>query len=414
MCEIRNLKFRSCKHMVVRTRIPCPFKPERVSEYGCPALREKWVVHSQYFHGPCSTCLSLRLLEAKRESEARRVQQEHWSAPTSCVSLPSLAASAGVVARLGLMGLEWVVYVVTGGSAGIGFGILAHLLEHSPAKVYLLSNKEDHADQAMQELKKYGDAENVEWVKCDLADIKATDEVAKKLKGDLSKLDGLVCNAGLGVGKYSMTKDNLEAHFQVNHLSQMHLLLTLLPVLQSTPQSRIVLQSSEFHRMAPSDVKFASVSEVNTDVGPANLYHRTKLAQVLFVRALVRRMAEKKLGFQNVTQVYANAVHPGGVSTDQPEQAVEAYGWLGKAAVTAFRPLMADPIEQGCRPALFATTSQDIVADDIQGQYIVPDRKVTDPSKQAQDDALGEHLWKLSEEILLEKLSTLPYKTSAL
>lgn len=41
---------------------------------------------------------------------------------------------------------------------------------------------------------------------------------------------------------------------------------------------------------------------------------------------------------------------------------------------------------------------------------IVPDRKITDPSKQAQDEELGENLWRLSEQIIEEKLGGLPYK----
>lgn len=83
------------------------------------------------------------------------------------------------------------VYIVTGGSAGIGFGIVAHLLQHSPAKIYLLSNKEEHAEEAVQELKKWGDAENiVEWVKCDLADLKMVDEVAERLAAE-KRIDGV-------------------------------------------------------------------------------------------------------------------------------------------------------------------------------------------------------------------------------
>ena len=43
---------------------------------------------------------------------------------------------------------------------------------------------------------------------------------------------------------------------------------------------------------------------------------------------------------------------------------------------------------------------------------IVPDRKVTEPSKEAKDVALGENLWRLSEQLLTEKLGTLPYVQS--
>lgn len=119
-------------------------------------------------------------------------------------------------------------------------------------------------------------------------------------------------------------------------------------------------------------------------------------------------------GFQSPKETgpWVLAVHPGGVSTDQQEQAVDAYGTMGKVGVAAVRPLMKDPVDQGCRPALFAATSDDVVKEKIQGQYIVPDRKVTDPSKQAKDVELGENLWRLSERILQDKLGDLPYKSS--
>ena len=76
------------------------------------------------------------------------------------------------------------MYIVTGGTAGIGFGITAHLLQHNAAKILLLSQKEEHADDAQEELKKYGDASKVHWVQCDLKDLKKTEEVAKQLTSE--------------------------------------------------------------------------------------------------------------------------------------------------------------------------------------------------------------------------------------
>jgi WW domain-containing oxidoreductase len=138
-----------------------------------------------------------------------------------------------------------------------------------------------------------------------------------------------------------------DSHFQINHLSQIHLALTLLPILQKTPSSRLAFQSPDLHRAAPPSTKFANVDEINKDIGPSLLYNRTKLAQILAVRAMTRRMEAKKLGFSNMTQVFINATHPGAVNTDQQEQAVEAYGTLGKLGVAATRPLMKDPNDQG-------------------------------------------------------------------
>lgn len=92
------------------------------------------------------------------------------------------------------------VYVVTGGSSGIGFGIMAHLLQHKAHKIYLLSNKEEHADEALQELQKWGDVDKViQWKQCNLKDFEQTRAAAEELKSELQRLDALVCNAGLGV-----------------------------------------------------------------------------------------------------------------------------------------------------------------------------------------------------------------------
>lgn len=152
----------------------------------------------------------------------------------------------------------------------------------------------------------------------------------------------------------------------------MLLTLTLLPNLQATPNARLVFQSSDLHRAPLSSTKFATIAEINTDIGPNSLYARTKLAQILFARALVRRMQNNEPGFQSPKYQgpWVNAVHPGGVSTDQLEQAVDAYGTKGKIGVMAVRPFLKDPTDEGCRPALFAATSEDVVKEGIQGQYV--------------------------------------------
>jgi hypothetical protein len=70
---------------------------------------------------------------------------------------------------------------------------------------------------------------------------------------------------------------------------------------------------------------------------------------------------------------------------------------------------MVDPVDKGCRSILFAATSPAVVEEDIWGAYIVPDRKVTDPSKDTKDEVLQENLWKLTEQLLEERLGALSY-----
>lgn len=105
--------------------------------------------------------------------------------------------------------LSHKVFLVTGGSSGIGFGIITQLLKKNPAKILLLSEKEEHANLAQEELKKYGDATRVEWVKCNLQDLKEVDRTAKELKEKEGRLDCLVANAGIGVGVYNLSRDGI-------------------------------------------------------------------------------------------------------------------------------------------------------------------------------------------------------------
>ncbi|KAI1736743.1 NAD(P)-binding protein [Xylaria scruposa] len=271
------------------------------------------------------------------------------------------------------------VYVLTGGSAGIGYGIAAHILQHNCEKLCLIGKREEHSAEAHDSLRKYGDISRVELIQCEFEDLQQTHEVAQKLASQLQRLDALILNAGLGVGPYGETKDGLDSH----------------------------MQSSDMHRISTSGVEFRDVSEINKDIGATALYARSKLAQVLLCRALHRRKMRGELGFTPNQAPWINATHPGGVVTDQQDQAVEAYGTLGKIGVKAMRPFMKDPVDEGCRPMLFAATSDAVAKEKIDGVYIVPDRKVTDPSQQAQDEELQERCWNLVEDILQQKLRVL-------
>ena len=205
-----------------------------------------------------------------------------------------------------------------------------------------------------------------------------------------------------------------DSHYQVNHLAQKLLIMTLLPTLLATSRDihnsspRLVCMSSDLHRAAPPSTGFKTKDEINQDIGPMLLYNRSKLAQVLFIRRLQHDLEK---GTYGPGKIYVNATHPGGVATDQQKQAVEAYGTLGKVGVAAVKPLLSDPVKTGCRSGLFAAASGDVVEENITGQYIVPERKVTDPSDQGRDAALADQLWALDEQLLREHFgSKSPYE----
>ncbi len=65
------------------------------------------------------------------------------------------------------------------------------MLQHNARKIILLSNKEEHAEQAIEALKQWGDASRVQWVQCNFEDLKQVDEVAKKLKNEEKQIDAV-------------------------------------------------------------------------------------------------------------------------------------------------------------------------------------------------------------------------------
>ncbi len=83
------------------------------------------------------------------------------------------------------------VFVVTGASSGLGFAITCHLLKHNAAKIITLSNKEDNAMRAIEQLKSWGDTSKVVWHRCNLKDLGHVDEVARKLKEEEKRIDAV-------------------------------------------------------------------------------------------------------------------------------------------------------------------------------------------------------------------------------
>lgn len=82
-----------------------------------------------------------------------------------------------------------------------------------------------------------------------------------------------------------------------------------------TPPPRIVWESSEVHRAAPSLTQFASIEEINNSaVGVAELYARTKLAVILGVKyGFIDRVIKPR-----DDNILVLSVHPGTVSSPIP------------------------------------------------------------------------------------------------
>ena len=184
----------------------------------------------------------------------------------------------------------------------------------------------------------------------------------------------------------------------VNHMAHTILTSHLLPLLKKTASDphttiRIVNMASNAHQATPSTCAFASLAELNQDLGPNGQYGRSKLAAILYSRYLHRHLTQK-----THPNILVNATHPGFVDTKMSREDIhEPYPLGGYAMSVGMAPLKKD-IMQGCVSTVFAATRTE-----EGGQYICPPAVVEAGSALAQDEGLGERLMELTREVVREK-----------
>lgn len=263
------------------------------------------------------------------------------------------------------------VYLVTGANTGIG-RVTAQVLASKGAHVLLACRSEAKAAPVVDAIREATGNASVECVPLDLGDFASVNACAEAFLARGLPLHGLVNNGGVA-GRRGSTKDGFEVQFGVNHLGHFLLTLRLMPALLASAPARIVNVSSEGHRSARG-IDFDAVRRSTATVAALHEYGVSKLANVLFTRALARRLEGRG--------VTTYALHPGVVATEIWRRLPAAIAWIPKL-------FMLTP-EQGAQTTLHCALSEE--AGRETGLYYDHSR-VREPSPVALDDALGEELW---------------------
>lgn len=291
------------------------------------------------------------------------------------------------------------VAVITGGSEGIGFGASHTMLAHGLSKLFVISYRKEVMDNALSAIKddlSASTSAKVTWLQCDISDWKQVKETADKIAQSTDRIDILINNAARGIMTYQLTDYNVDRHMAMNHMAHVILTSHLLPILKKTASEgntvRISNQASNAHQGTPSDTKFASLDELNRDLGANGQYGRSKLAGILYSRYLNKHLTSAH------PNILVNATHPGVVDTKMStDDAHEPFPILGYAMSHGMAPLKKD-IWQGCVSTVFAATKTE-----KSGQYICPPAVPESGNTMAQDEELGEQLMKLTREVVAEK-----------
>ena len=270
------------------------------------------------------------------------------------------------------------ICVVTGASSGIGKEI-ARGLALMGSTVVLPCRDAARAEAAREELATTTRNPNVWPMALDLARIASIDAFVDELRRRFGRLDLLVNNAAAIWRKRKLTESGVEATFAVNHLGPFALTLGLLELLEASAPSRIVMVSSKLHvggRLDLDDLRY----DKRRYSGFA-AYNASKLANVIFTRTLARRLGRG--------EVRVNAVHPGEAATASARD----YGRLMRLLM---RLLYRSPKLAAATP-LYVATSPDAEAD-VTGRFF-RDSRLAPHSPLADDVALQDRLWSVSEEL---------------
>lgn len=263
--------------------------------------------------------------------------------------------------------------LVTGATHGIGLAT-ARALAAAGATVLVHGRDARLGAAVAADITRESGNSAVRFVRADFLHLDEVRELATELMR-LPRLDVLINNAGLIDARRRCTAEGYDATFGVNHLAPFLLTNLLLEKLMQSAPARIIVVASEAHRRA-GWLDFGDL--MNTRVGYLRAYGRSKLANLLFVRALARRLRG--------SAVTVNAAHPGVVRSQLFRGLPAAVRF---ALATALRPFTSS-LEQGARTSIYLATSPEVEGQS--GGYYRDCRRI-EPSPAARCDEAAARLW---------------------
>jgi NAD(P)-dependent dehydrogenase (short-subunit alcohol dehydrogenase family) len=198
-------------------------------------------------------------------------------------------------------------------------------------------------------------------------------------------LDMLVCNAGVMEIPALEQVRGLEKHFVTNHLGHFLLTVRLLPQVVAAAEGRVVVVSSgSAYRDAPeAGIEFDNLSG-ERGYEPRRAYGHSKLANVLFARALSRRLKG--------TAATANSLQPGVIMTNLGRY----LPWYQVLTARLFGWAFMKTLGQGAATQVYCATWPGLAG--VTAQFFRDCNPIVPPGHLG-DDAMAERLWQVSEEL---------------
>ena len=287
------------------------------------------------------------------------------------------------------------IAIVTGANIGLGYETVIGLAKKG-AKVIMACRYIQKAETARKEILEKVPGAGLEILQLDLGDLSSVRAFAKAYTDKYDSLDLLINNAGIMIPPFSKTKDGFESQMGVNYFGHFLLTSLLFPLLNKTPESRVVTLSSIAHRNGKIQFDNLHAEQKYSKMGA---YGQSKLACLMFAYELQRRIDASG------SKVLSLAAHPGVSNTNLGQHMSK---WLVAIAMPIFSFFIHSP-ENAALPTLYAALGTDVNG----GEYFGPtgyNEMKGKPGKvqskpHAHDKEVAKKLWAVSEELTGEKFS---------
>lgn len=276
--------------------------------------------------------------------------------------------------------LHGKVYIVTGGTSGIGAAVVRELATRGAQLVLLSSQMGEGTDSSaktwlteyVEDLREATGNELIYVEECDLSSLYSVRKFATKWLDSTParRLDGVLCLAGESLPMQKLrtnSVDGVEIQMAVNYLGHFQLLTLLEPALRVQPPDRDV-------RVLVSSCLSETVGDVQmTDLlweersYPANrpwkVFGTSKLLLHMFAKELQRRLEAHERPDKQPCGVRVNVVNPGLVRSPGLRRFVSMGSVWGLLAYLVLYPLFwifLKSCEQGMQSYLFAMNSPNV------------------------------------------------------
>ncbi|XP_066509086.1 DHRS-12_like_SDR_c-like domain-containing protein isoform X1 [Hoplias malabaricus] len=232
-------------------------------------------------------------------------------------------------------------FMITGANSGIGKST-ALAIAKKGGLIHMVCRNKDKAEEARAEIVKESGNKEIYVHILDLSETKKVWEFAEAFKKKYKTLSVLINNAGCMMTKREVNAEGLEKSFAVNSLAMYILIKSLIPLLEKSPDPRVITVTSG--GMLVQKLRAGNLQSQRGRYDGTMVYAQNKRQQVVMTEQFAKAHPS----------IHFSVMHPGWVDTPMiantmpdfhrsmkerlrtPEQAADTVVWLAvsEAAVT--------------------------------------------------------------------------------